>query len=61
VPGELPKIKGLVSAYGSIEALHGVDLVVPKAIVVAVLGANGAGKSTLLHTISGLLVPAAGK
>jgi ABC-type branched-subunit amino acid transport system ATPase component/ABC-type branched-subunit amino acid transport system permease subunit len=55
VPEELLRVEGLVTAYGSIEALHGVDLVVPKGMVVSVLGANGAGKSTLLHTISGLV------
>jgi ABC-type branched-subunit amino acid transport system ATPase component/ABC-type branched-subunit amino acid transport system permease subunit len=61
VPEELLRIEGLVTAYGSIEALHGVDLVVPKGMVVSVLGANGAGKSTLLHTISGLVRPNHGK
>jgi ABC-type branched-subunit amino acid transport system ATPase component len=48
-------IQDLVTAYGSIEALHGVSLLVPQGQVVAVLGANGAGKSTLLHTISGIV------
>jgi ABC-type branched-subunit amino acid transport system ATPase component/ABC-type branched-subunit amino acid transport system permease subunit len=47
-------VQDLFTAYGSIEALHGVSLTVPKGQVLAVLGANGAGKSTLLHTISGI-------
>ena len=38
----------------TIQALHGVSLMVPKGQIVAVLGANGAGKTTLLETISGL-------
>ena len=59
MPEELLVIEDLVTAYGSIQALHGVSLTVPKGKVVAVLGANGAGKSTLLHTISGI-VPSAG-
>ncbi len=59
-PQELLAVNDLVVAYGSIEALHGVSLTVPKGEVVAILGANGAGKSTLLHTISGLLRPKAG-
>ena len=53
-------VENLVTFYGSIQALHGVSLRVPKGEVVAVLGANGAGKSTLLHTIGGILKPAAG-
>ena len=59
-PEDLLVIRDLTTAYGSIEALHGVSLAVPKGEVVAILGANGAGKSTLLHTISGLLRPKAG-
>ena len=53
-------VKDVVTSYGTIEALHGVSLEVPKGQIVAVLGANGAGKTTLLETISGLLHPSAG-
>jgi ABC-type branched-subunit amino acid transport system ATPase component/ABC-type branched-subunit amino acid transport system permease subunit len=55
VPEDLLVVDGLVTSYGSIEALHGVSLTVHKGMVVTVLGANGAGKSTLLHTISGIV------
>ena len=61
VPEELLVVENLVTSYGSIEALHGVSLKVPKGFVVTVLGANGAGKSTLLHTISGIVKPSSGK
>jgi ABC-type branched-subunit amino acid transport system ATPase component/ABC-type branched-subunit amino acid transport system permease subunit len=57
VPEDLLVVDGLVTSYGSIEALHRVSLTVHKGMVVAVLGANGAGKSTLLHTISGIVHP----
>ena len=40
--------------YGSIEALHGIDLTVEDGEIVALLGANGAGKTTTLSSISGL-------
>ncbi len=47
----------LVSGYGRIETLHGIDVRVPHAGVTAIVGPNGSGKSTLLKTIMGL-VPA---
>ncbi|HVU73756.1 MAG TPA: ABC transporter ATP-binding protein [Mycobacteriales bacterium] len=48
------------AAYGRIEVLHGVDLVVPKGTVVALLGPNGAGKTTTLSVIAGLVPATAG-
>lgn len=53
-------IQGVRAAYGRIEVLHGVDLVVPSASVFALLGPNGAGKSTLLKVISGQMQPTHG-
>ena len=48
------------AAYGRIEVLHGVSLVIPPGKVFALLGPNGAGKSTVLKVVSGRLVPTAG-
>jgi branched-chain amino acid transport system ATP-binding protein len=48
------------AAYGRIEVMHGVDLVVPAGQVIALLGPNGAGKSTTLRVASGQMVPIAG-
>jgi branched-chain amino acid transport system ATP-binding protein len=48
------------AAYGRIEVLHGVSLVIPAGKVFALLGPNGAGKSTVLKVVSGRLVPTAG-
>jgi branched-chain amino acid transport system ATP-binding protein len=48
------------AAYGGIEVLHGVDLVVPEGSLVALLGPNGAGKSTTLKVIDGRLAPTSG-
>jgi branched-chain amino acid transport system ATP-binding protein len=51
----LLELVGVRSGYGSIEVLHGVDLVVPKGALVALLGPNGGGKSTTLRVCSGML------
>ncbi|MEO6988825.1 MAG: ABC transporter ATP-binding protein [Aquihabitans sp.] len=47
------ELRGIHAAYGRIEVLHGVDLVVPHGEVVALLGPNGAGKSTTLLVATG--------
>jgi branched-chain amino acid transport system ATP-binding protein len=54
-------VRELEVAYGTIPALHGIDLEVEKGEIVALIGANGAGKTTTLRTISGLLKPRRGQ
>ncbi len=49
------RLENLSAYYGSIAALKGVSIGVPKGEVVSIIGANGAGKSTLLKAISGLI------
>ncbi|MDH6230527.1 branched-chain amino acid transport system ATP-binding protein [Mesorhizobium soli] len=56
----LLEVKGLRVAYGPVEALKGVDLVVPKGRIVTLLGANGAGKSSTLNALVGLAPKKAG-
>jgi branched-chain amino acid transport system ATP-binding protein len=56
----LLELKGIRAAYGRIEVLHGVDLVVPEGSVVALLGPNGGGKTTTLKVASGQLPTTAG-
>jgi len=53
-------VRDLRTAYGAIEALHGISFHVDAGEIVALLGANGAGKTTTLRTICGLLVPRSG-
>jgi branched-chain amino acid transport system ATP-binding protein len=45
---------GLISRYGRIEALKGIDLAVAEGELLALVGGNGAGKTTLLRAISGV-------
>jgi len=48
------RVDDLRSAYGRIEALHGVSVQVARGEIVTLVGANGAGKTTLLRAISGV-------
>jgi branched-chain amino acid transport system ATP-binding protein len=54
------ELRDVRAAYGRIEVLHGVSLVVPPGTVFALLGPNGAGKSTVLKVASGRLPPTEG-
>jgi branched-chain amino acid transport system ATP-binding protein len=54
-------VRGLEVSYGTIPALHGIELEVEKGEIVTLIGANGAGKTTTLRTISGLLKPRKGE
>ena len=49
------EVRGIRARYGSVEALHGVDVIVGRGRLVALLGGNGAGKTTLLRAISGVV------
>ena len=51
------EIKGLHKRYGSVAALDGIDLEIPKGAFFGLLGPNGAGKSTLINAIAGLTRP----
>jgi branched-chain amino acid transport system ATP-binding protein len=54
------RVQDLVTAYGKIEALKGVSLVVAEGSITCLLGPNGAGKTTLMMTIAGVLKPKKG-
>ena len=47
------EIKNLEAAIGEKPILRGIDLVVPKGEVHAIMGPNGSGKSTLSYVLSG--------
>jgi len=54
------ELRDVRAAYGRIEVLHGVNLIVPENSVVALLGPNGAGKTTTLKVASGQMRPTDG-
>jgi len=58
---ELLRVEDVWKSYGPVVALRGVNMVVRRGEVVALLGDNGAGKSTLIKIISGYLKPDRGQ
>jgi branched-chain amino acid transport system ATP-binding protein len=56
----LLKVERLKVAYGRIEAVRHVDLVVHPGEFVGIIGSNGAGKTSTLRAITGVVAPAAG-
>ena len=57
----LLELRNLRAGYGTIDVLHGVDLVLEAGQVYALLGPNGAGKTTTLAVCSGQITPSAGQ
>ena len=55
------QLEGLAVRYGSVQALHGMELEVRQGELVTLLGSNGAGKSTTLRAISGLVQTCGGR
>ena len=53
--GRLLEVADLTAAYGPVQVLFGLDLVVNPGEFVVMLGANGAGKTTTLRALSGLV------
>ena len=47
-------------AYGSVQALAGLDLRVPRGAVCGLLGRNGAGKTTTIKVLLGMVRPTSG-
>jgi putative ABC transport system ATP-binding protein len=60
----LVEIRGLTKTYrrgrDTVEALHGIDLDIPRGDFVTLMGPSGSGKTTLLNLIGGLDQPTAG-
>ena len=55
------RARGLSKRFGTLMAVDGVDLTVPRSSVYGFLGPNGSGKSTTIRMLCGLLTPSAGE
>ncbi len=54
------RVENIDVAYGDVQVLHGMSLVVEEGEIVALVGANAAGKTTTINTISGIIRPRVG-
>ena len=55
------QVKQLTKQFGSIVALHGLDLMINPGELFFLLGPSGCGKTTLLRTIAGFYIPEKGQ
>jgi ABC-2 type transport system ATP-binding protein len=53
-------VDGAGKRFGSLTALSGVKLTVPKGTILGVIGPSGAGKTTLIRLLTGALAPTSG-
>jgi putative ABC transport system ATP-binding protein len=65
MPEIVLETRALTKAYGEgatrIEAVRGVELIVRKGDLLAIMGPSGSGKSTLLNLLSGVETPSSGQ
>lgn len=60
ISGNAIEVSKLVKRYDEVEAVKGIDLVVPSGQIFGFLGPNGAGKSTTISVLCTLLRPTSG-
>jgi len=58
---ELLRLENLELAYGQVQVVWGISLVVPEGCVACLIGPNGAGKTTTLNAVVGVLPVKSGR
>ncbi|MCA9756104.1 MAG: ATP-binding cassette domain-containing protein [Candidatus Eisenbacteria bacterium] len=58
---EALRLEGVSKAYGSVQAVHPMDLLVPRGAIYGLLGPNGAGKTTTIRMIMDIIKPDTGR
>ena len=58
--GHALSLRNLSKVYGSLAAVDGVDLDVPRGSFLTLLGPSGSGKTTILMAIAGFVEPSGG-
>lgn len=58
---DLIQCEGLTKRYGKTVGLWDFSVKIPAGRIIGILGPNGSGKTTLIKTLSGILMPDAGK
>lgn len=59
--GHALSLRGIVKRYGTLAAVDGVDLDIPRGSFLTILGPSGGGKTTVLMTIAGFTDPTEGQ
>ena len=54
-------VRGVSKRFGEVQAVDGIEFVVPAGSLCGFLGPNGAGKSTTLRMVTGVFPPTAGR
>jgi branched-chain amino acid transport system permease protein len=54
-------VEDLTIAFGGVQAVDGVSLVLPQGDILGLIGPNGSGKTTLINLVTGLYRPARGR
>ena len=55
------RLRGLSRSFGTVTAVHPIDLEIPRGDFLAILGPSGCGKTTLLRMMGGFVEPTSGR